>query len=221
MEKAELIERYGINIKELEKEQTELAKNIQLKDSLDFSSVSKIAAVENILVKNSIISAAIVCNKNFEIIEQQYFIDKLRFPFIHGFNAYREMPAMISALNKIQEIPEVVLIRGEGTNHPRLGIGGHFSLSIRNLPVVSVSDNLFEGNKIEGEEILMNGHKVGKVFVSKQGSRPLYICPGNNISIGSALQLVKKMIVPPHKFPEPLHLAHKYAKEIKDEMKLI
>ncbi len=42
--------------------------------------------------------------------------------------------------------------------------------------------------------------------------------PGNNISIASAEKIVLKYIVPPHKLPEPLQLAGKYARKIADEL---
>ena len=68
------------------------------------------------------------------------------------------------------------------------------------------------------EDILLNGKKVGKVLQEKPGSKPLYISPGNKISIETAYELAKKFIILPHKLPEPLHIAHKYSKEIRKEL---
>ncbi len=219
MENEEIAAKYGVDLKKLEKEQAELAKSLQLKDACDFSLAERIGAVENIVVKDKIISAMIVCDRNYEIIEQEYFLDKLRFPYIHGFRAYRELPSVTAVFNKIKEKPEVVLVDGEGINHSRLGIASHFSLA-SGVPCIGVSDHDFEGNEVSGENVLMKRKKVGKVLISKIGSRQLYICPGDKISIASAFELVKSMIVAPHKMPEPLHLAHKYAKSVQKELKL-
>ncbi len=219
MDEKELIEKYNINIESLKAEQIKLAKEINLKDSQDFSNAERIAAVENLIVKNQIISAVIVCDKEFNVIEQQYFLDKLRFPYLNEFRSYRELPVMVEAMNKLNENPDVVLIRGEGVTHPRLGIASHFALSI-GIPVIGVADSIFEGNNVSGENILKDKKKVGRVLQSKEKSNPLFISPGNNISVDSAYNFVKNMIKLPHKLPEPLHLAHKYAREVRDELKL-
>jgi deoxyribonuclease V len=219
MDEKELIEKYNINIEKLEKEQIKLAKTLSIKDSIDFSDIKLIASIENIMVGNQIISAVILVDKDFEIIEQEYFNDKLRFPYLHGFKAYRELPTMTSAFAKLRERPDLVLIKGEGINHSRLGIASHFAISV-GIPVIGVSDGIFEGNEIKKDDVLKDGKKVGKTFVSKQGSKPLIICPGNEISVDSSFNIVKDLIKEPHKLPEPMHMAHRYAKDIKKELKI-
>jgi deoxyribonuclease V len=192
---------------------------LSIKDSIDFSDIKLIASIENIMVGNQIISAVILVDKDFEIIEQEYFNDKLRFPYLHGFKAYRELPTMTSAFAKLRERPDLVLIKGEGINHSRLGIASHFAISV-GIPVIGVSDGIFEGNEIKKDDVLKDGKKVGKTFVSKQGSKPLIICPGNEISVDSSFNIVKDLIKEPHKLPEPMHMAHRYAKDIKKELKI-
>ena len=131
MEEGEIIKKYGIYIEALKREQLKLAKSLSIKDAegVDFSSVERFGAIENLCVKNKIISAIVVCDKDFNIMEQQYFFDKLKFPYLYGFRAYREMPAMIEAFNKLNEKPDVILISGHGICHSRLGLASHFSLS--------------------------------------------------------------------------------------------
>jgi len=219
MEEAELIKKYNLDLNALKKEQIKLAKSLQIKDIVDFSTIDKIGAVENIITKNKILSVVIVCDKEFNILEQQYFLDSLRFPYIHGFRAYREMPSMINAFNKLNEKPDVVIVPGHGISHLRLGLASHFSLST-GVPCVGVSSSQFEDDKIDKEDILLEDKKVGKILYSKEGSNPLYISPGNLISIKSSYELCKQLIKQPHKLPEPLHLAHKYARSVRDELKL-
>lgn len=219
MDEKELIAKYGIDIEALKKEQNKLSKEIEAKDAQDFSNVDRIAAVENIIIRNQILSVAIICDKEFNIIEQQYFLDKLRFPYLNEFRSYRELPAILEAINKLNEKPEVIFIHGDGINHVRLGMASHLSLNV-GIPTIAIGDSLLEGNKLSGEDILKEGKKVGRVLQSKEKANPLYISPGNGISMGAAYDLTKTMIKLPHKLPEPLHLAHKYAREVKDELKL-
>jgi deoxyribonuclease V len=219
METKEIAEKYGLDLDNLTKEQLKLSKLLNFKDSIDFSSIERVGAVENLLVNNKIISVALVCDKEFNILEQQYFLDKLRFPYLYEFRSYREVPAMVGAFEKLNEKPDVVLIHGAGLIHPRLGLASHFSLAV-SVPCIGVAEDLFELDKIEGENILKEDKKIGKVLISKEGSTPLYISPGDKISLNSSYSFVKSMIKSPHKLPEPLHLAHKYAREVKKELGL-
>lgn len=219
MNEQELIEKYGLDIEAIKREQLKIAKNIILKDSMDFSLVSRFGAIENVLVGNQIVSTVIVCDKEFNVLEQQYFLDKLRFPYLNEFRSYRELPSMIEAFNKLAEKPDVMFIKGHGITHPRLGLASHFAL-ITNTPTIGITENLFECDKIEGENILKENKKVGMLLQTKEKANPIYISPGSNLTITSAYNLVRNTVTPPHKLPQPLHLAHKYAKQVKDELKL-
>lgn len=220
MVKEEILERYNLNLKKLEEEQKKLSKLIKIKDIFDFSLITKIGAIECIAIKNNVITSIIVFSKNMEILEQAYVIEKLRFPYIFGFKSYRFIPSMIMAFQKLQEKPDLIILEGEGINHLRLGISSHLSLALEGIPTVGITDRLFEENKTKKEDILMDNKKVGKILLSKIGSKPLYICPGNNISITTSYNLIKTMIIPPHKMPEPLHITRKYAKGIQKELGL-
>ena len=219
MEEKEIAERFGLNIEELKRDQLKLAKNLEIRDLIDFEGDLKIAAIDNIIVNNQIISAAILCDNEFEVLEEQYFLDKLRFPYLHEFRSYRELPAMVEAFSKLDEKPDLVLIHGQGIDHPRLGLASHFSI-ITGIPTIGVTDSVFEGNETKGDFVLSGGKKVGSVFLSKPGSTPIYLSPGNLITLDSSLKLCKKLIKLPHKLPEPLYLAHKYAKGVREELKL-
>jgi len=216
MNPEELAKKYNIDLKKLEQEQEKLAKQLEIKDSINFSNMEKIGAIDNAFHENMIISACIVVSPEMELVEQEYFSDKMKFPYITGFRAYRELPAMIEVFNKLEEKPDVVFISGHGISHPRLGMASHFSLSV-GIPTIGVASSLLAG-EVKKEDILLNGKKVGKVLQEKPGSKPLYISPGNKISIETAYELAKKFIILPHKLPEPLHIAHKYSKEIRKEL---
>jgi len=213
---SEIAKKYGINLKKLEDEQEKLAKELVIKDSVDFSMPERIGAIANAFFQNKIISACVVVSPEMEILEQEYFQDKMKFPYIPGFRAYRELPTMIEAFNKLEEKPDVIFISGHGTAHPRLGIASHFSIST-GIPTIGIADSLLAG-EVRKEYIVLNGKKVGKVLQSKQGSRPLYVSPGDLISIETAYELAKKFVKLPHKLPEPMHLANKYAKDIRKEL---
>jgi deoxyribonuclease V len=67
------------------------------------------------------------------------------------------------------------------------------------------------------EEKLVSGNKqIGWVLKSRHGCNPIFISPGNKVSIRSSLDIVKRCLMK-HKLPEPLRLAHVHANEIKAE----
>src|SRR3989338_838217 len=213
---SEIAKKYGINLKKLEDEQEKLAKELVIKDSIDFSAAERIGAIANAFFQNKIISACIVVSPEMETLEQEYFQDKMKFPYIPGFRAYREIPTMIEAVNKLEEKPDVLFISGHGIADLRLGIASHFSIST-GIPTIGIADSLLAG-EVKKEYIVLNGKKVGKILQVKPGSRPLYVSPGDLISIETACELAKKLIKLPHKLPEPLHLANKYSKDIRKEV---
>ena len=219
MEEIELAKKFGINLEALRGEQLKLAKTLQIKDSMDFSLIDKFGAIESIIVKNKIISVAIVCDKNFNVLEEQYFLDSLKFPYIYGFRSYRELPSMVGAFEKLGDKPSLVFLEGAGIIHPRLGLASHFSLA-SGVATIGVECSLFDINKIEGEDIIKEDKKVGRVLQSKENSNPIYISPGDKISLQTSYNLAKQMIKEPHKLPEPLHLAYKYARNVRKEFGL-
>ena len=230
MDQEELIKKYNIDVEKLEKEQIKLAKDLEIKDKIDFSLADRFGAVDVTFIKNKILASIIVWGrlmegeegkKECEVLDRVYFLDKVRFPYLAGLRSYRELPAMAEAFNKLNEKPDIMFISAQGISHPRLGLASHFSL-LTGIPVIGVANSVADkdGNiEIKKEDILKKGKKVGKVFVSKPGSRPMYISPGDGISINSALDLSKEFINLPHKLPEPLHLASKYGREVRKELK--
>src|SRR4030042_6779492 len=216
MERNELIKKYNINIEKLGEEKTKLAEQLELKDKINFSLADRFGAIETIFIKNKILCCIIVCDKNYEISDRAYVFDKVTFPYIAGFRDYREMPAMIKAYFKLTEKPDIVFIQGQGVIHPRLGLASHFSLNA-GVPSIGVSNSIINCEIKEGN-IFSHNKKTGKVLISKPQSKPMYISPGNEISLDTAYELCKKFINPPHKLPEPMHLAGKYSREVKKEL---
>jgi deoxyribonuclease V len=212
----ELVKKYNIDLEKLKSEQLKLAKELEIKDRIDFSLADRFGAIDNTFFGNQLLSCIVVCNKDYEIIDRAYVIEKVKFPYIPGFRNYRELVPMISAFEKLSEKPDVIFVPANGVAHPRLGLASHFSLAV-GVPTIGVS-NSFADCEIKEGTLYQSGKKVGKVLLSKEGSNPLYISPGNLIGIESAYNLCKSMINLPHKRPEPLHLAAKYAKEVRREI---
>ncbi|MBU0958085.1 MAG: endonuclease V [Nanoarchaeota archaeon] len=218
MDKEEIAKKYNIDLEKLKAEQEKLYKTLSLKDSVNFDEISYVGGCFNVFHENKIISGIVVFDvsqEELEVIEEKYHSDKLRFPYISGFRAYREMEAMINCFHSLEKRPELMFINGHGAAHV-LGLASHFSLST-NIPCVGIADENLDA-EIKKEDMLIDGKKVGKVVLTKENSKPVYVSPGNNISVDSAVEMTKKFVVKPHKLPFPLRAAQRYVKGVRGEL---
>lgn len=206
-----------VNLEELKKEQIKLSRNVLLQDG--FKKIEKVAGIDQAYVGNDVISCIVVCDaKTGKVIEKQHAKVPAPIPYKPGFLAYRDMPAMVEAYSKLKTTPDVIIIDGHGIAHPRrLGLASHFGLVI-GRPTIGVSKSLVIG-RIENGKIYVEKDLCGFELTTREHANPIYVSPGHMVSPGTALKIVRDLIKPPHKLPEPLHLAHKGARRaMKEEM---
>lgn len=200
-----------MNLEDLKKEQVKLAQKVILNDN--FKKINAVAGADAVYQDQEVIACVAVCDyKTLKIIETQIAKVKAPMPYVPGFLAYREMPAVIEAFNRLENKPDVLIVDGHGVAHPRrFGLASHLGLML-NLPTLGVAKNLIIG-QVENGKIFIEKDMVGFEFISKEHAKPLYVSPGHLISLGTSLKIVAETTRPPHKLPEPLHLAHKFAKK--------
>ncbi|MFA6461910.1 MAG: endonuclease V [Candidatus Woesearchaeota archaeon] len=201
---------------ELRREQQRLASKIVLRDG--FEEIKTIAGIDTQIVGNKLLACVVVCEyPSLKVIESQTYTLNSPLPYKPGFQAYREMPAMIEAYNKLSQEADVILVKGEGILHPRrMGVASHLGLSL-NQATIGISASLTLGKVNEGK-IIYDNEVCGFEIVTREHANPVYISPGHLITLGSALELVTKTLRYPHKMPEPLHLVHKILRRnIKEE----
>lgn len=210
----------GIDIEKLKEEQIRLAKIVSTKDAFDFNNATRFGGIDlQVLKTREILAAIAVLDENMEIVEEKYAIKPAKFPYIPGFRAYRELPCILAAYDKLEEQPDVIFIEAHGISHPRgFGLASHLGVSI-NKPVVGITNQVLAGEE-KGNQMLLNGKIIAEKVVTKQGSKPFYVSPGHMISLKSAIELIKKCIREPHKLPEPLVQARKVAQRVKKEMNI-
>ena len=79
----------------------------------------------NVLREANQAIAAVVVYKYPEMteIERAFAVVKLEFPYVPGFLSFREIPALLAALEKLRDVPDLLFCDGQGIAHPD-GIGG-------------------------------------------------------------------------------------------------
>jgi deoxyribonuclease V len=146
------------------------------------------------------------------MIEYKYSITNIEVPYIPTFLAFREIPPMVSAINKLETKSEIYLIDAHGLIHPRgLGAASHIGVTL-NIPTIGVAKSYLVGKIDDEGYIIYNNMRVGyKVNPN------LYVSIGHRVSLESAIEIVNNVLK--DMVPEPTKLAHIYAAKIKREMK--
>ena len=85
------------------------------------------------------------------------------------------------------------------------------------VPTLGVAKRLLCGERND-DKVVLDGKTIGEAVVTKEHSKPVFISAGHRISLKTSIGIVKKCVRPPHKLPEPLHLAHRQASEVKKKI---
>ncbi len=201
-----------INIVKLKREQEKLAQKI-VHSKVTLHSGVKIAGVECTEQANQLTATVIVCEyPSFKITEQASYILHNPIRYHPEFVGYREIPAILEVINKLTQDPELIIIKGTGQNHPRqCGIATYLGLTLH-IPTIGISEKNQTGVE-EQNKIILNQKTVAIKIQTRNHSLPIYAAVGNLIDTESIQEIIPKLTLYPHKLPEPLHLAHKYAKK--------
>ena len=161
---------------------------------------------------------------SLDLIESVHHICKAAFPYVPGLLSFREVPPLIEAYRKIGQKPDVLLCDGQGIAHPRkLGFAAHLGLCL-GIPTVGCAKSRLCGDherltlrKGRSIPLVLDGEKVGLVFCSRDGVKPIYISPGHLSDIASSKRLVSRCLRR-YRIPEPLRLAHLEANRLRTEV---
>ena len=199
------------DVEKFRKDQILLSKKIRISD--DFDKLELVAGVDQVFHENKIISQVIVMDyKTKKVIETKSVILDETIPYIPTYLSYREGPAIIQAINELENKPDILIVDGHGISHPRrVGLASYVGLLL-DIPAIGVAKHLIHGEVQEGK-IICNEKICGSELITKEHANPIYVSPGFRISLKTALKIIKECIVDPHKLPEPLYLAHRYAKK--------
>lgn len=205
------------DINKLKKEQERLAKKVIIKDSFDPDGVKLIGGCDQAFFGNKIISVIVVLDKENKLIEKKYAIKDIVMPYIPGYLAYREMPAVLEAYNKLEHKPDILMCDCNGILHPRkIGMASHIGI-ILEIPTIGISKQKLVGIANEEKKIIHDGQILGSEIITKEHAKPVYVSPGHMISMKTAEKVVREWLTG-HKSPEPLHIAHKIANSLKKKI---
>jgi deoxyribonuclease V len=195
--------------------QTQIITTDQLKEPIQY-----VAGVDMGFLEDGTVSRAAVAVLSFpdlQVVETSLAYRPTTFPYIPGFLSFREIPAVLDALEKVKIIPDIILCDGQGIAHPRrFGIACHLGLLI-DIPTIGVAKSLLIGKHEELPDIkgswqplIHQGEKIGAVLRSRTGVKPLYVSSGHRISLPTAIDYVLRC-TPKYRLPETTRIADKLA----------
>jgi len=162
-----------------------------------------------------IIAAVVILRfPEFELVEERSYQADLDFPYIPGLLSFREGPALVECFRKVDNVPDAVLVDGQGLAHPRrLGLASHLGLWLK-VPTVGCAKSRLIGQHDEPArergswtKLVDKGESIGAVLRTRTGVKPLFISPGHLTDIASSVGLVLQC-GRGLRLPEPSRLAH-------------
>jgi deoxyribonuclease V len=168
---------------------------------------------------NKISRAAVVVLKLPELAPIDYSIARLpvTFPYIPGLLAFREIPVVLHALEKLVTEPEVFIVDGHGRAHPRrLGIASHLGVLLDRV-TIGCAKSILCGKAVEPKNqvgawspLIDHGETIGAAVRMRKGTTPVYVSIGHRVSLERAIELVLQC-GKGYRLPETTRYAHRVA----------
>ncbi len=156
------------------------------------------------------------------LFERRSIVQNLLFPYVPGFLAFREGPAIIAAVEKLPHPPDLILVDGQGVAHPRgVGIASFIGVTL-GIPTIGCAKSRLIGDYTEpGKKkgswspLLLEDQIIGAVLRSRDSTRPLFISPGHKTDLNDSIRLTLAC-TGIYRIPEPLRCADQLARMIRN-----
>ncbi|MEE9396271.1 MAG: deoxyribonuclease V [Methylococcales bacterium] len=199
--------------------QNQLREFVITKDDLP-AEIKSVAGVDVGFESNGTVTrAAVVVLRlpDLHVIDRAVAKIPTGFPYIPGLLSFREIPAILKALAKLDSLPDLLLCDGQGYAHPRrFGIACHLGL-LTNIPSLGVGKTRLIGEhpivpdrRGAWVPLTHQGEGIGAVLRSRVGVKPVYISSGHRISLETSLHYVMQCTTR-FKLPETTRQAHRLA----------
>ncbi|MEK6940869.1 MAG: endonuclease V [Nanoarchaeota archaeon] len=202
-------------MEELKKEQLGLAKKVSTTNELNPEKLTTVGGTDQIIVGKGVMAViSVFTYPQLQEIEKKYATTDITQRYNPGYSFYNEGSAIIEAFKKLEHKPDLLLVKGDGILHPRrIGIASHVGLEL-DIPTIGVAKAMLCGS-LQNDTVVVQGEPRGKLLVTKKVSNPIFISPGHKIGLDTSITLIKTLIIPPHKMPEPIAVSHKFLTKLK------
>jgi deoxyribonuclease V len=192
-----------------------------LKDKVSLKKIDKrikyVAGLDVSYAKGSNIMWAGVVVLDFPSLnkaEERWAQKKVSFPYIPGLLSFREIPALIDALRKMEIEPDLIFCDGQGIAHPRgLGLASHLGILLNKSTIGCAKSHLVGTYNQVGERkgnyaYLMHQNRIiGAVVRTRSKVKPIFVSPGYRVMVNDCVKFVLETCSK-YRIPEPTRQAH-------------
>jgi deoxyribonuclease V len=152
-------------------------------------------------------------------VDRAVAMGEASFPYVSGVFAFRELPPLLDALERLETTPDVMVCDGQGVAHPRrFGLACHVGL-LTGVPTVGVAKQAMVGYRPPGPRRgewspLVDGQDVvGRALRTQDGVKPVFVSIGHRIDLAVATDLVLRLC-PRYRLPETTRAADYVARRL-------
>ena len=159
--------------------------------------------------RDVVVAAAVVLDAaTLDVVAEATAVGQVSFPYVPGLLAFREIPAVLAALDALPCAPGLVVCDGYGLAHPRrFGLASHLGV-LTGLPTIGVAKNPFtfsyeEPGTLRGSaSALVSGEdEVGRALRTQDGVKPVFVSVGHRVSLDNACAHTLAL-TPKYRLPE-------------------
>jgi len=193
----------------------------------NFKSLKTIAGVDVGFVKEKNLSCAslvIFSYPDMKIIDVITSSEPINFPYIPTLLAFREVPVVLSCFQKLEILPDLLILDGQGYAHPRrMGLACHVGVLL-NIPTIGCAKSRLVGefsmpdkNRGSYSYLYDKGEIIGAVLRTKDNTYPVFVSIGHRVSLDTSIKLVLEMSIT--RIPEPTKIADREVKKYTNKIR--
>ena len=215
------LHRWDISAKEALALQKQLRPLVGQADTLALDQIRTVAGLDVSYVgregetKQGRAAVVVLSFPDLKVIEQVTAVTEVIFPYVPGLLSFREGPALLAALERLETQPDVLLFDGQGYAHPRrFGLACHLGMYL-DRPAIGCAKSRLIGTYAEpgpsqgdSAPLLDHGEVIGMVVRTKARVRPVFVSTGYRIDLQTAVAVVL-CCTRGYRLPEPTRLADK------------
>ncbi|MBW8737141.1 MAG: endonuclease V [Streptomyces turgidiscabies] len=159
--------------------------------------------------RDLVVAAAVVLDAaTREVVAEATAVGRVSFPYVPGLLAFREIPAVLAALEALAVPPGLVVCDGYGLAHPRrFGLANHLGV-LTGLPTIGVAKNPFTFTYEEpgtrrgsASPLLAGAEEVGRALRTRDAVKPVFVSVGHRTTLDTACAHTLAL-TPEYRLPE-------------------
>ncbi|MFC7247333.1 endonuclease V [Catellatospora aurea] len=154
------------------------------------------------------------------VVEAVTAAGEVSFPYVPGLLAFRELPVLVDALERLTVTPDVLVCDGYGMAHPRrFGLACHVGV-LTGLPAFGVAKTPFTSAHAEPgpgrgdwSPLTEDGEVLGRVLRTQPKVKPVFVSVGHRVDLDTATALTLALS-PRFRLPETTRHADQLSRRL-------